>query len=86
MSDDLEALRKAVEAFGRRKNDLSEHGRQALLRVGTWLKLLAELLPREHEDPRNPPLTKMVREQLDIDLAFLQADMDRAATRKEEEA
>lgn len=74
MTDDLETLRQAVEAFGRRKNDLSNAGRVALNNVTFNLKVYAQA--REHVlETRDERVMEVVRKFITEDLATIEADL-----------
>jgi hypothetical protein len=83
MSDDLEALRKAVEAFGRRKNELSPEGKQALNCVTTNLKTYAKAM-EGYQETRDERVMKLVRSLILDDIATIERDL--TTTRKEEGA
>lgn len=74
MTDDLETLRQAVEAFGRRKNDLSDAGKVALdnvtFNLGIYAKARENFL--ETKDER---VMEIVRRFIMDDLATIEADL-----------
>lgn len=76
MSDDLEALRKAVEAFGRRKNELSSAGQVALNNVSFNLKRYAEAYEGVLE-ARDVRFLDVVRKIILEDIGIIEADLKR---------
>jgi hemerythrin-like domain-containing protein len=74
MTDDLETLRQAVEAFGRRKNELSEDGKVALKNVTFNLKRYMEDRGRPM-DERDERVMKYLRKLIDEDLAIIAAEL-----------
>lgn len=74
MTDDLETLRKAVEAFGRRKNDLTPAGKSALACVTANLKTYAKAM-EGYQETRDERVMKLVRELILQDIATIEADL-----------
>lgn len=76
MTDDLETLRQAVEAFGRRKNELSEDGKVALNNVtfnlGIYAKARENFL--ETKDER---VMEVVRRFITDDIKTIEAELSR---------
>lgn len=73
MTDDLEALRKAVEAFGRRKNELTPAGKSALANVTFNLKRYAEA--RELAEPADERGLAVMRNAITHDIEIIERDL-----------
>jgi SHS2 domain-containing protein len=74
MNDDLETLRKAVEAFGRRKNELTEDGKQALYRITFNIKIYAQARENIVETRDERPV-ELMRKLIMEDIAIIEADL-----------
>jgi hypothetical protein len=74
MADDLETLRQAVEAFGRRKNDLTEDGQVALNNVTFNLTVYAKA--RENmKETRDVRPVELLRTLILEDIAIIERDL-----------
>lgn len=74
MTDDLETLRKAVEAFGRRKNDLTPTGKSALACVTANLKTYAKAMEGYVETRDERPIT-LLRSLILDDIAAIEREL-----------
>jgi SHS2 domain-containing protein len=74
MTDDLETLRKAVEAFGRRKNELTEDGKQALYRITFNIKIYAQARENIVETRDERPV-ELMRKLIVEDIAIIEAEL-----------